>query len=244
MRFVAIFAAALVFGAPVATGGTFPHFPRGCSRADFLSGAVQVPSEFCHASHNSAPAVIVLHGCGGFSTFDHRLTTTLPSYGFATLDVDYFARTPPPNERGFCLRGGDPLLALATWISVVDDAQAKLHALHVQSVGIAGWSLGGDVAVAAAAGPGSPGFAALAVFSGGPMSPTLPVATLPPTLLLFGGRTDHALIRQTRPFQRALRAVHVPLAVYVYPGGTHDWRQHQGTLGIARAATFLRAYLH
>ena len=130
------------------------------------------------------------------------------------------------------------------WISVVDDAQAKLHALHVQSVGIAGWSLGGDVAVAAAAGPGSPGFAALAVFSGGPMSPTLPVATLPPTLLLFGGRTDHALIRQTRPFQRALRAVHVPLAVYVYPGGTHDWRQHQGTLGIARAATFLRAYLH
>jgi dienelactone hydrolase len=159
-----------------------------------------VPSEFCNASRNSAPAVIVLHGCGGFSTFDHRLTTTLPSYEFATLDVDYFARTPPPNERGFCLRGGDPLLALATWISIVDDAQAKLHALHVQSVGIAGWSLGGDLAVAAAAGPGSPRFAALAVFSGGPMSPTLPVATLPPTLLLFGGRTDYALIRQTRPF--------------------------------------------
>jgi dienelactone hydrolase len=203
-----------------------------------------VPSEFCRAGHSSTPAVIVLHGCGGFSTFDHRLATSLPSYGFATLDVDYFARTPPPNRRGFCWRGGDPFLALPTWISLVDDAQAKLRALHVHSVGIAGWSLGGDLALAAAAGPGSPRYAALAVFSGGPMSPILPVAMLPPTLLLFGGRTDRALIRQTGPFQHALRAAYVPSATYVYPDGTHDWRRHQGALGIARAAAFLHAYLH
>jgi dienelactone hydrolase len=244
VRLVATFAAALAFAAPVAMGGTFPRFPRTCSRADFLSGEVRVRSEFCHAGQSNAPAVIVLHGCGGFSTFDHRLATSLPSYGFATLDIDYFARTRPPNRKGFCRHGGDPLRALATWISVVDDAHAKLLALHVKSVGIAGWSLGGDLAVAAAAGPGSPGFAALAVFSGGPMSPTLPVATMPPTMLLFGGRTDRDIIGQTRAFQHALRAARVPLAVYVYPDGTHQWSQHQGTVGIERAASFLRAFLH
>jgi hypothetical protein len=66
---------------------------------------------------------------------------------------------------------------------------------------------------AAAAGPGSPRYAALAVFSGGPMSPTLRVAMLLPTLLLFGGRTDRALVRQTGPFQHALRAAYVPFAM-------------------------------
>ncbi len=244
MRLVAAFAATLAFAAPVATAGTWPHFPRTCSRVYFLSGAVQVRSEFCHGRHDDQAAVIVLHGCGGFSTFDHRLTTMLPSYGLATFDVDYFARTPSPNKKGFCRHGGDPLEALGTWIGLVDDARAKLRTLHIHSVGIAGWSLGGDLAVAAAAGPGSPGFAALAVFSGGPLSPTVPVATLPPTLLLFGGRTDRVLVTQTKPFERALRAAQVPLKVYVYPGGTHDWRQRQGALGIARAAAFLRAYLH
>src|SRR5579875_866753 len=79
----------------------FPRFGAGCTRSDFPSGGVVIRAERCGPA--SGPrAVVVLHGCGGFDTFDHRLTTELPRDGIATLDVDYFQPTPPPGTRGFC----------------------------------------------------------------------------------------------------------------------------------------------
>src|SRR5579859_1917774 len=85
---------ALVLVAAVPAGsaaaGGFPHFGPGCARADFTSGNTKVGAELCRATHGVA-AVVVLHGCGGFSTFDHRLASDLPAYGISTLDVDYFA---------------------------------------------------------------------------------------------------------------------------------------------------------
>jgi hypothetical protein len=59
-----------------------------------------VRAEFCRAGDGSGRAVIVLHGCGGFSTFDHRIVTRLPAYGISTLDVDYFGLTPRSATKG------------------------------------------------------------------------------------------------------------------------------------------------
>jgi hypothetical protein len=69
--------AALVLAVPVATGG-FPRFGSGCTRADFSVAGSPVRAEFCQARPATGRAVVVLHGCGGFSTFDHRLAATLP----------------------------------------------------------------------------------------------------------------------------------------------------------------------
>ena len=227
-----------------AAGGGFPRFAQGCTRHDFASGGATVRAELCRAPGGNGAAVVVLHGCGGFSTFDHRLVTALPKYGIATLDVDYFASTPPPNKRGFCRHGGDPAKALPTWIRVVDDAgNALRQRKRIHSIGVVGWSLGGDVALAAASSPAPRPFAAVAAFSAGSSADAMLAAKLPPTFLLFGGRTDAIRLVDILPLYQALRAAHVPTELYVYPNGSHNWPGRQGALGIARAATFLRRHL-
>lgn len=228
-----------------AVGGGFPRFGAGCSRADFRSGSANIRAEFCRATGGGRAAVIVLHGCGGFSTFDHRLATTLPGDGISTLDVDYFAATPPPGRKGFCNAHGAAATAFGTWIRIADDAAAKLRStVGVRRVGAVGWSLGGGVVVAAAASPGPRRpFAAIAGFSTGAFGAEALASRLPPTILLSGGSTDAIPIQDTRPLYAALRAAHVPSELYVYPQGSHTWPGRQGALGISRAAAFLRRYL-
>jgi dienelactone hydrolase len=244
MRVLAVVAAALVAASLAAAGG-FPRFGGGCSRADFTSGSAIVRAELCRASGGGGAAVVVLHGCGGFSTFDHRLVTSLPSFGISTLDVDYFGPTPPPGSKGFCNGAGAFDSAFPIWIRVVDDAAKKLRSFPgVRHVGVVGWSLGGGVAVAAAAGPpSSRPFQALAGFSTGSFGAASSAALEPPTILLSGGRTDAIPLAETLPLYRALRAAKVPSQLYVYPRGSHNWPGRQGTLGIARAAAFLLRYL-
>jgi dienelactone hydrolase len=205
---------------------------------------VLVRAELCRSSGRDAPIAIVLHGCGGFSTFDHRLATRLPRFGVETLDLDYFARTPPPSRRGFSGARGRFETAFPLWVRTVADAVAHLHALpHVsrRRVEIVGWSLGGGVAVATAL-AGSH-VSALAGFSTGSFGITTAEARrLPPTILLSGGSTDAIPLSDTLPVYNALRAAHRPASLYVYPNGSHDWPGRQGNLGIQRAAAFLRRY--
>ena len=228
-----------------AAGGRFPRFAQGCAGHDFTSSGATVRAELCRARGGTGAAVVVLHGCGGFSTFDHRIVTSLPGYGISTLDVDYFGPTPTPGKKGFCNAFGRVGDAFATWVREADDAAAALRAVPgVHRVGVVGWSLGGGVALEAAAGPkATRPFAAVAGFSTGSFRASTLAAELPPTILLSGGRTDAIPLADTLPLYQALRAAHVPTELYVYPRGSHNWPGHQGALGIARAATFLRRYL-
>ena len=174
--------------------------------------------------------------------------TTFPTYGISTLDVDYFAPTPPPGSKGFCDAGGALRGAFAAWVQVAHDAAARLRGLtglDRRHVGVVGWSLGGGVAVAAAAGPAATRpFAAIAGFSTGAFEAAAFAQELPPTILLSGGRTDAIPLAETLPLYEALRAAQVPAELYVYPHGSHDWPGRQGALGIAHAAAFLYRYLH
>ena len=103
-----LLAATLVAPASHAAAHVLRPFPRfteaNCSRADFASGGGTVRAELCRSTSaaSAGRAVVVLHGCGGFSTFDHRLATVLPADGISTLYVDYFGLTPPPSDKGFC----------------------------------------------------------------------------------------------------------------------------------------------
>lgn len=235
--------AAAVLTSP-ATAGAFPRFGAGCVRADFSVSGRSVRAELCRATRPHPPAVIVLHGCGGFSTFDHRIVTTLPKYGISTLDVDYFALTPPPGRRGFCGGGASIGRAFPTWLETVSAAATKLSAVTrvaKQSLGIVGWSLGGGVAVAAA--EQLQRFGALAGFSTGSFGAQTEAARLPPTILLSGGTTDAIPLAETLPLYEALRTAHVPTSLYVYPHGSHFWPGAQGIAGIAHAAAFLKSHL-
>jgi dienelactone hydrolase len=209
----------------------------GCVRADFDG----VRAARCGPA--SGPrAVVVLHGCGGFSTFDHRLAEELPRYGISTLYVDYFARTPPPGTRGFCGVWTRPLQLFSTWEQIATEAARSLRSRFAH-VGAVGWSLGAGVALSAA--EDRRPFEAVAAFSALAYPPTLAGADrLPPSIFLDGGRRDIVPPQNARALYAAAHAAHVPTALYVYRDGTHDWPGAQGTAGIARAAAFLVHHLH
>jgi dienelactone hydrolase len=209
-------------------------------RADFASRGQKIRAERCGPS--SGRAVVVLHGCGGFGTFDHRLATELPRFGIATLYVDYFAPTPPPAGGSFCsVIWSHPARLFAAWQQVAVDAAGVLNRRYAH-VGAAGWSLGGAVAIAAAE-EGSP-FDAVAAFSAVSYPSTLAGAgALPPTIFLDGGPRDIIPPRKARALYRAARKARVPSALYVYPNGTHDWPGRQGRIGQRLAARFLLKHL-
>jgi dienelactone hydrolase len=243
-----VVATLVLSGLVAAAAGAFPHYGAGCSRADFPSSGTTVRAELCRTGSAGGRAVVVLHGCGGFSTFDHRLVTELPRYGISTLAVDFFGPTPPPGRKGFCGgdgAGGDPF---PVWIQVAKDAAAALRAMKGidrAGVGVVGWSLGGGVAIAAAQGPdGRRPFDAVAGFSTGAFGDRgVGKVELPPTILLSAGTTDAIPLADTLPLYRALEKAHIPSALYVYPRGSHNWPGKQGTLGISHAAAFLLRHL-
>lgn len=234
LRGLALVAGVLALAAPAAAR-PFPHV-RGCVRADFAG----VRAERCGPA-SGARAVIVLHGCGGFSTFDHRLAAELPHYGISTLYVDYFARTPPPGGRGFCGVWTRPLHLFATWERI---AELAAHSLRTRfaHVGAVGWSLGAGVAISAA--ENTHAFSAVAAFSALAYPPVLErAARLPPSIFLDGGSRDIVPPANARALYAAARAARVPAALYVYHDGTHGWPGAQGTAGIERAAAFLVRHL-
>ena len=214
----------------------FPHV-AGCVRADFPSSGTTVRAERCGPA-SGARAVIVLHGCGGFSTFDHRLAAGLPRDGISTLYVDYFGPTPPSGTKGFCggrgFSGGDPF---PTWEQVASDAAKSLRR-HFEHVGAVGWSLGGGVAIATA--EDLKPFDALAAFSTFGFGAELGRAgRLPPSIFLDGGSHDIVPPAGSRALFEAAKRAHVPAALYIYGNGTHNWPAAQGDAGIKRAAAFL-----
>ena len=231
---------AAVAGAGAARAG-FPHFGAGCARADFRSGGTVVRSERCGPAHGQR-AVVVLHGCGGFGTFDHSLAADLPRFGIATLDVDLFARTPPPGNHGFCDGGGRGLQdPFPLWEQTAADAARSLRS-HYRDVGAVGWSLGGGVAIATAEDLHS--FQAVAAFSALAFPGALTAAArLPPSIFLDGGRHDIVPPSNARALYAATERAHVPSALFIYPDGTHNWPGRQGEVGRRRAAAFLDRYL-
>jgi dienelactone hydrolase len=218
----------------------FPHFGAGCVRADFASGGQTIRAERCGPA-SGRRAVIVLHGCGGFSTFDHTLAADLPRFGITTLDVDYFEPTPPPGGKGYCSVWTDPRTLFATWERVAVDATRSLRPRFAR-VGAVGWSLGAGVAIQAA--ESSHAFDAVAAFSALAYPSVVARAkALPPTIFLDGGARDIVRPSNARALYTAAKRAHVPTALYIYGDGTHNWRGRQGEAGRARAASFLRRYL-
>jgi dienelactone hydrolase len=240
-----------------AAGGTpkrsLPPFPRIsplCHRVDFSSRGPSVRAALCRPAGSArVPAVVVLHGCGGFGGIDEVLARDLPSHGVAAYYIDYFGLTPQPSKRGFC---GSPRIgtSFATWQRIVVDATnalKRMPRIDPARVGAIGWSLGGGLAlVTAEYGAGatplrqSP-FHALVVLSA--FDDSRQVGALPPTLVLSGGSGDAVPVSDAGTLYRSLRAAHVPAVLHVYPHGTHQWKGRQRLAGEQWTFDFLRRYL-
>jgi dienelactone hydrolase len=202
-----------------------------------------VRAELCRAPGVArGPAVVVLHGCGGFGTLDHRLSERIAARGISTFYFDYFALT-SHGRRGFCGAGPEIGSAFPVWQQTILDAAAALRrepAVDPRHVGAVGWSMGGFAALATASLPEHP-FRALVLFSAGRGAQD--VSTLPPTLVLSGGSGDAVPVAEAVALHRALLAAHVPTRLYVYAHGTHQWRGRQGRVGLRLTVAFLRRWL-
>jgi dienelactone hydrolase len=196
------------------------------------------------------PAVVVLHGCGGFGGIDQILARDLPAHGIASYYVDYFGLTPPPSKRGFCGAHRGIERSFGIWQRIVVDATRALKqmpGIDAGRVGAVGWSLGGGLAlVTGEYGAGttplrhSP-FHALVVLSAFDASGQ--VGALPPTLVLSGGSGDAVPVSAARALYRELRRAHVPAELHVYPHGTHNWKGRQRIAGERWTFAFLHRYL-
>jgi len=254
---VALACAAAVAGAALgarSTPRTLPKFPSiapYCHRADFSSEGHTVRAALCRAAGSaSVPAVVVLHGCGGFGGIDQILARDLPLHGVATYYVDYFGLTPPPSARGFCGARVNFEQTFRTWQRVVVDATSALKrmpGIEGARVGAVGWSLGGGLAlVTGEYGAGttprrkSP-FKAVVVLSAFDVGRR--VAALPPTLLLSGGSGDAVPVFDARALYRKLVRAHVPAELRVYPHGTHQWKGAQRVAAERWILAFLGRYL-
>jgi len=229
----------------------FPKISPLCHRADFSSGGHTVRAALCRpAGSTQVPAVVVLHGCGGFGGIDQILARDLPGQGIASYYVDYFGLTPQPSKRGFCGEHRAVERSFATWQRIVVDATAALKrmaGIDAARVGAVGWSLGGGLAlVTGEYGAGttplrhSP-FHALVVLSAFDASGQ--VGALPPTLVLSGGSGDAVPVADARALYLALRRAHVPAVLHIYPHGTHNWKGRQRIVGERWTFAFLRRYL-
>lgn len=202
---------------------------------------------FCRdARSTDEPALIVLYGCGGYGGLDRRLAEEFPRAGYATLYVDYFGLTPPPDRRGFCSPRSIAPRVLAIWQEVVLSAAAALrHARGVDArrVGVLGWSMGADVALSVAA-AGSRQLSVVVAYSPATFPPLAARASaFPPTLLLLSARGDVHALRGARAFVDALTAARVAAELFVYPAGSHYWQRRQGEEGFRHALAFLDRYL-
>ena len=229
-----------------ADAAAFPRMPAECVASDYRSNGAEVRAALCRPSYRRrVPVAIVLHGCGGFDTFDHRLAVDLPRAGIATLYIDYFDPTPPPGRKGWCNGGGERGSArdvFAVWQREVVDAAAHLREVRgvdASRVALVGWSLGGGVAVATTLADRGR-FRALVGFSTGFFGASADFAGMPPTLLLSGGSHDAIPPAATEDLYRALRAAGDSASLYDYGHGVHAWPGAQGTAGIAVAERFLR----
>ena len=195
---VALACAAAIAGAALGARSiprTLPKFPSiapYCHRADFSSQGHTVRAALCReAGTANLPAVVVLHGCGGFGGIDQILARDVPAHGVATYYVDYFGLTPQPSTRGFCGAHHGVERSFRIWQRLVVDATsalARMPGIDGKRVGAVGWSLAGGLALAtgeygAGATPlrHSP-FRALVVLSA--FDAKRQVAALPPTLVL------------------------------------------------------------
>jgi dienelactone hydrolase len=189
-----------------------------------------------------------LHGCGGFGTIDQLLARDLPQHGIATFYIDYFGATAPPSRKGFCnaraaIENDFPIWERITIAATV--ALKRERAVDPQRVGAVGWSLGGALAILTAEDESRlHPFRALALFSAAAFGPALQdVHTLPPTLVLSGGRGDVIPVGDAVALYRALRRANVPTVLHVYPHGNHQWKHAQGAAGERWAEEFLDRYL-
>lgn len=181
------------------------------------------------------PAVVMLHGCGGFYTSQGSVTASyrdwldlLASNGYAALLVDSFN---PRGHRSICAQQQRAILVSR---ERVEDAYAALHWLagrqdvRADRVALLGWSNGGSGTLYSLL-PGrlrAPGFrAGVAFYPGcGALSrSTTPYRPYAPLLVLSGEADDWTPAGHCIDLAKIARSRGSAMEIVTYPGAHHSF---------------------
>jgi dienelactone hydrolase len=205
----------LLAGATVAGAGELTS-----RREHFVSGGDRINVDV-FGPKEVKRAVIVLHGAGGMM-FDggqmKALARELVATGTTAYVVNYFNKT---ND-WFQLGDKKLIAGFPTWLGVVDDAVAWVGGLNGEGpVGIYGYSLGGFLAIAQAAGDGRVG--AVVEQSGGIWDQFGGVEKeLPPVLIAHGTADERVFFERNTRRIEALAAKHgTVVELMEFEGGKH-----------------------
>src|SRR5882672_179556 len=200
------------------------------------TGAVTVKANlgFPEQASDRYPAVIVVHGIGGYrDAHEGHVAAELRKAGFATLTYDSFAAR---GTTGAALQGSPGYLPIG-----VADAYAALRLLSgepridAERIAIIGFSYGGEVAhlaafetLRSALNPGPGRFAAhVAFYPGGNFGATAePSAyTGSPVLMLLGEKDENLPVTKIESYLAYARAAGAPTPIetVIYPGAYHAW---------------------
>lgn len=172
------------------------------------------------------PAVIEMHGCGGFGTLDVAAADVLRSFGYAALALDSL------GDYNAC--GKDPsdgALAEAFDADAALDWLAHQSCVDADRVAPLGFSMGGG-AVLQAVEPGFAKMAANQVEDKKPRHFRAAIAFYPwcrdivglttvPTLILVGDKDDWTHASWCRDMIARRNGKGSPVTLIVYPGATH-----------------------
>jgi dienelactone hydrolase len=200
------------------------------------TGAVTVKANlgFPEQARDRYPAVIVVHGIGGYrDAHEGYVAAELRKGGFATLTYDSFAAR---GTTGAALQGSPGYLPIG-----VADAYAALRLLSgepridAERIAIIGFSYGGEMAhlaaletLRSALNPGPGRFAAhVAFYPGGNYGAIAePGAyTGAPVLMLLGEKDDNLPVTKIENYLAYARAAGAPAPIetVIYPGAYHAW---------------------
>jgi dienelactone hydrolase len=164
------------------------------------------------------PAVVVLHGCGGFGPGDVAAADVLKSYGYVALALDSL------GQLNVCTHGIDGDVAESFDAYRALDWLARQNFVDPDRVALLGFSMGGAAALASvAAGPIEQAHrrhfrAAIAYYPG--CLTRAGVMTVP-TMILNGDKDDWSRVSYCRDMMARRKGKGAPVALIVYPGATH-----------------------
>ena len=200
------------------------------------TGTVTVKANlgFPEQARDRYPAVIVVHGLGGYrDSHEGYVAAELRKVGFATLTYDSFAAR---GTTGAALQGSSGYL-----MPGIADAYAALRLLSAEPridadrVAIIGFSYGGEVAhlaafetLRSALNPGAGRFAAhVAFYPGGNfgMIAEAGAYTGAPVLMLLGGKDENLPVAKIENYLAYARAAgaSAPIETVIYPAAYHGW---------------------
>jgi len=213
---------------------TYNDFRQVLARQATAAVTVKAQLGFPELARDRYPAVIVVHGLGGYrDAHEGQIAAELRKAGFATLTYDSFA------ARGTT---GQALSASPGYLPIgVADAYAALRFLAGEPwidgdrVAVIGFSYGGEVthlaafeSLRAALNPGSGRFAAhVAFYPSGTFGAIAEAGayTGSPVLMLLGGKDDNLPVTKIENYLAYARAAGtpVPIKTVIYPGAYHAW---------------------